>query len=98
MRELTKQDRPAFKALIADFEKKFGVKCDPLNAYIWLRNYEAEEIRAAFEITAKWRERKRKKNEEPTDADLNKYSTSVMRNRAQARNAVAELFGEEGAS
>jgi len=53
MRVLTKDDRPMMLAMIADFEKMFGFKCDRLSLYIWMSNYSEQEVRVAFEKTKK---------------------------------------------
>jgi hypothetical protein len=96
MRELTTNDRTALLAVIGDFEKVFGIKCDHLSAYIWLSNYDPAEIHRAFEITDKWRARKIAKGDDPTELDLHKYAKSVMRNRSQAQTAVEKILGEGG--
>jgi hypothetical protein len=94
MRELTKKDKPALLEVIQYFEKAFGFPCDRLSAYIWLQNYEPVEILNCLEITVDWRDRKTAKKQEVTNNDVERYATSVMRNRARSRKAVAEILGD----
>jgi hypothetical protein len=94
MRELTKKDKPALLEVIRHFEKVFEFPCDHLTAYIWLQNYKLVEILNCLEITVDWRDRKTAKNEVVTSNDVERYATSVMRNRTKARSAVAEILGE----
>jgi hypothetical protein len=97
MRVLTKDDRPMMLAMIADFEKMFGFKCDRLSLYIWMSNYSEQEVRVAFEKTKKWTLRKVAKHESFTELDVHKYITSVCSRRAVERHAVEEILGEGGA-
>jgi hypothetical protein len=95
MRELNKADRPSLLELIALFKSTFPeVPCKPENVFIWLANYKIDVVKTGFEITRSWYDRKVAKNDTPKAHDVYRYSTSVMRNVSQARDAMAEIIGD----
>jgi hypothetical protein len=90
-----KVERPALLELLEDWEQAFPeISCDTENCYIWLSNYEPPVVKRGFEVTRAWYDRKKVKNELPKNVDVYRYATSVMRNIAQARKAVAEILGD----